>query len=80
MQYTLRNIPAVLDRALRRQAKEQGASLNEVALQALARGAGVSDVDVPHRSLSDLAGAWEEDAQFDAAIREQRVVDANLWP
>lgn len=79
MQYTLRNIPAVLDRVLRRRAKEQGASLNEIALEALARGAGVSDEAVPYRRLRDLAGAWEADVQFDAAIRDQSVVDEDLW-
>lgn len=79
MQYTLRNIPAVLDRVLRRRAREQGASLNEVALEALARGAGVTDEAVRHRTLRDLAGAWEEDVQFDAALRHQDAIDEELW-
>ena len=79
MQYTLRNIPPVLDRMLRRKAREDGTSLNEVALDALARGAGVTDTAVRHRKLHDLAGAWENDAQFDAAIRDQDVVDEHLW-
>ena len=41
VQYTLRNIPPALDRALRRRAKQLDRSLNEVALEALARGVGV---------------------------------------
>jgi len=79
MQYTLRNIPAALDRMLRRRAKEKGASLNEVALEALARGAAVAEDAVRQRTLRDLAGAWEEDVQFDAALRDQRVADEGLW-
>jgi hypothetical protein len=79
MQYTLRNIPAVLDRMLRRKAREQGASLNDVALEALARGAGVTGEAVRHRKLRDLAGRWEEDSKFDAALRDQDVVDGRLW-
>jgi hypothetical protein len=79
MQYTLRNIPAALDRMLRRRAKEQGASLNDVALEALARGAGVTEDAVRQRTLRDLAGAWKEDALIDAALGDQRVVDAELW-
>ena len=79
MQYTLRNIPAVLDRMLRRRAREQGASLNDVALEALARGAGVTEEAVRHRTLRDLAGTWEDDAAFDAALRDQDTVDDRLW-
>ncbi len=76
MQYTLRNIPDALDRALRRRAKEQGRSLNEVALDALARGAGVAEDAV---RLRDLAGTWEDDAHTYAALRDQRRVDEELW-
>ena len=36
MQYTIRNIPDPLDAALRRSAREQGKSLNDVAIEALA--------------------------------------------
>jgi hypothetical protein len=61
-------------------ARQRGASLNEVALDALARGAGVTDERVPYRSLRDLAGSWQEDAAFDAAVREQDAVDPRLWP
>lgn len=39
MQYTIRNVPDLLDAMLRRSAREQGKSLNEVAIEALVRGA-----------------------------------------
>ena len=64
---------------LRRRAREQGASLNDVALEALARGAGVTDEPVRQRKLSDLAGAWEDDAAVDAAIADQDTIDERLW-
>jgi hypothetical protein len=79
MQYTLRNVPPLLDRILRRLARERGASLNEVALEALARGAGASEERVVRRKLRDLAGGWQDDPEFDAAIREQDTVDERLW-
>ena len=79
MQYTLRNVPAFLDRALRRTARATGASLNEVVLEALAKGAGLSAERVSHRKLGDLAGRWQEDPQFDDAIREQDTIDPTLW-
>lgn len=79
MQYTIRNVPGYLDAALRRMAREQGKSLNEAAIDALARGAGVSGEQSPRRDLSDIAGTWREDRQFDKALAEQDVIDEKLW-
>jgi hypothetical protein len=31
-----------------------------------------------HRKLSDLAGTWQEDPEFDAAIKEQQRIDDKL--
>ena len=79
MQYTLRHVPPFLDRILRRLGRERGASLNEVALEALARGAGATEERVVRSKLRDLAGGWRDDSEFDAAIREQDTVDERLW-
>ena len=43
MQYTIRNVPESLDAALRQSARQKGKSLNEVAVEALARGAGLTE-------------------------------------
>lgn len=80
MQYTLRNVPDALDEALRRAAREQGKSLNEVAIDALARGAGVSGERVKRRDLSDIAGTWRKDAVFDSALAAQDTIDEEMWP
>lgn len=79
MQYTLRNVPAHLDRSLRQRALQTGQSLNEVVLEALIREAGLSAELIQRRSLTDLAGKWVEDPEFDAAIRDQDAVDAVIW-
>lgn len=79
MQYTLRNVPPFLDRALRRLSRQTGASLNDVLLEALAKGAGVAAERTPQRNLADLAGTWEEDTAFDNALQEQDTVDESLW-
>jgi len=50
MQYTIRNVPKTLDEALRRAAREQDKSLNEVAIEALARG-------IPGARFECLTGA-----------------------
>jgi hypothetical protein len=79
MQYTIRHIPKVIDRALRRRAVEDGKSLNDAAIEALRRGVGVGDEPVRHRRLDDLIGTWVEDPEFDAAIADQHRVDDRLW-
>jgi hypothetical protein len=70
--------PAV-DRALRERARTEGRSLNETAVTALAEGVGLGAADVDRRDLSDVAGTWQENAAFDAALAAQDVVDEALW-
>ena len=79
VQYTLRNVPPAVDRALRRQAKQLSKSLNEVALLALTRGAGVSQEASELHDLDFLFGSWVEDQEVDRALEEQRKVDTDLW-
>jgi hypothetical protein len=79
MQYTLRNIPPALDRALRAIARREGKSLNEVAIRALARAVGLGDAVVRQRDLGDLADTWQEDPEFDAALAEHDRIDESLW-
>lgn len=79
MQYTLRNIPIAIDRALRALARREGKSLNEVAIRALARAVGASDQPTRERDLRDLAGTWQEDPEFERARHEHERVDPALW-
>ena len=78
-QYTLRGIPANLDRALRRRARQEGKSLNRTAVELLAEGPGVSGEPLRHDDLDDLVGTWVEDPDFDRAIQEMDKVDPHLW-
>jgi hypothetical protein len=79
MQYTIRNVPEILDEALRRAAHERGKSLNEVALEALARGAGVAGKRSRQRDLGDVASTWRKDPAFDSALAAQDTVDEEMW-
>lgn len=79
MQYTIRNVPDPLDEALRRKAREQGKSLNEVAVEALVRGAGLSENRCRHRDLGDIARTWRKDPAFDRALAAQDTIDVDLW-
>ena len=79
MQYTIRNVPNYLDAALRVSAREQGKSLNEVAIEALARGFGLGQARVRQRDLSDIAGSWRKDPAFEGALAAQDTVDEEMW-
>jgi len=79
MQYTLRDVPSPVDAELRRRARTERKSLNAVAIEALVRGAGLSEAPVRMRDLSDIAGTWQEDPEFDQAVAEQDRIDEQLW-
>ncbi len=78
MQYTIRNIPPELDRAMKARAKKLGKSVNQVALELLSEGCGQA---VRHRSLRRMPGAWspKEAADFDRFLAEHRQIDEELW-
>ena len=79
MQYTIRNLPARLDEAIRKRAKEEGKSLNTVAVEALMEAFGLRGSAPSHRDLGSLAGSWVEDPALDEALREQRSIDDEMW-
>jgi plasmid stability protein len=79
MQYTIRKVPHSLDAALRWRAREQGKSLNEIAIEALARGAGLTGERRRQRDLRDIVGTWQSDRDFDRALAEQDTIDRELW-
>lgn len=79
MQYTLRKVPRELDKALRRKAKAEGKSLNQVALEALSRGANLDEPKKKFHELDFAIGTWVEDPEFDKIIEEQRQIDPEMW-
>lgn len=79
MQYTIRSIPAHIDRALRERSTREGKSLNEVAIEALERGLDLEGHPVRHRDLGEIAGSWVRDREVDRALDDQRTIDPDLW-
>lgn len=79
MQYSLRGIAPELDEALRARARAEGKSLNAVALEALAEGAGLGEAAVVRRDLSDVAGTWRREAAVEKALSDQDRIDEALW-
>jgi hypothetical protein len=59
--------------------RERDKSLNEVVIEALSRGVGVSGVRVKRRDLTGIAGTWREDPAFDSALAEEDIIDEEMW-
>lgn len=78
-QYTVRNVPPGVDRALRRKAAALRQSLNTILLRALEAEAGVSAEAREHHDLDRFAGTWITDPKVDRALAEQRRVDPKDW-
>ena len=78
-QYTIREVPLAVDAALRRKAKREGRSLNQVAVEALTLAAGLAEQPPTYHDLDDLAGTWVADPEFDAALEAQDQIDPELW-
>ncbi len=78
-QYTIRNLPAQLDQKLRQKTREERKSLNEVVVEALKQGVGLSEQPCFFHDLDSLAGSWKEDSEFEASLEIQDQVDPKLW-
>ncbi len=78
-QYTLRAVPSVIDKTLRRLAKEQNKSLNTVALESLARGLELEATPIKFTDLDHLIGTWQEDSAFDQVMKDFDRVDEEAW-
>lgn len=79
VQYTVRDVPDHVDRALRRKAGEEQKSLNQLLRDALAKEAGGATEPVLHHDLDAIAGTWDDDPEFDRAVAEQDRVDEAAW-
>lgn len=78
-QYTIRNLSRQLDEKLRQKTREAGKSLNEVVLETLHRGVGLSDSPVIYHDLDPLVGSWKDDPPCDEALRMQDQIDPKVW-
>jgi hypothetical protein len=79
MQYTLRNIPRLLDRAIRQKARRENKSVNQVAIEGLLAAFDLGAEPIQRRDLSDVTGSWKEDPVTDEALADQRRIDPDLW-
>lgn len=79
VQYTIRNVPTDVDHALRQKSRRLRKSLNEVAKEALTRGAGVGNSGFRYSDMDAFFGSWIEDSRVNRALADQRKIDKKLW-
>lgn len=79
IQYTIRNIPTVLDRVIRKRSKQSGKSFNQTVVDLLA----LQTLGTTKPPIDDnfdwLYGAMQFDDGFDEAIKEQSRIEEELW-
>jgi len=63
---------------LKELAKREEKSLNQVSLEILERGLGLTGEEIVYHDLDDLAGTWVDDPEFDKAIEDQHRIDREL--
>ena len=78
-QVTIRRVPERVKQLLKELAKREEKSLNQIILEVLERGLGLSGEEIVYHDLDDLAGTWVDDPEFDKAIEEQHRIDPELW-
>lgn len=78
-QYTIRDVPPSVDRALRRIAAQQNISLNKLVLRALEAEAGLTAEPRERHDLDSFFGSWVDDPKVDRALAEQRRLDPRDW-
>lgn len=77
-QYTIRAVPARVDRELRKRAKAEGKSLNAVIVAVLEQ-AVCAEQPRRNRNLEKYSGTWVEDPAFDEAMKYFEQIDEEMW-
>jgi plasmid stability protein len=76
---TISNLPDHIGRALRDRANVEHKSLDEMAVDALARGLGVSPLREKKRDLSFLTQGPPLEPEVIRALEDQRRIDPEVW-
>jgi plasmid stability protein len=80
---TLRNLPADVEREIRKRAREKGISANKAVIGLLEEHLDIEQKGKIKRyhDLDHLHGAWtkKQSEEFDKALEDQRQIDPELW-
>ena len=78
---TIRNVPAELARALDKERRRRGLSLNRTVLALLRTALGLPSAGMRSNGLGRLAGGWSEAEykQFEQAVEPLGEIDPAMW-
>jgi hypothetical protein len=78
---TVRNLPPALAKALQREKRAGGVSLNQTVIRLLSRALGLDPEHKRSNGLRKLAGNWSQRdlEEFEAATAETRRIDPDVW-
>jgi hypothetical protein len=79
MNYTIRPVPTSVITGLRKRAKAERKSLNQLLLTILEQGAEHYPEPILHHDLDFMIGSWVEDSAFDEAMKQFAKIDEELW-
>ena len=78
---TVRRLPPELGKALEREKRRRGVSLNQTVIDLLEQGLGFGPEGRRENGLRRLAGTWSarELSEFERALAPTEQIDAELW-
>lgn len=79
LQYTIRNIPPVVDSIIRKRSKQTGKSFNQTVVDLLSLQTTGTTKPSVDGNFEWLFGAMTLDEGFEEAIKDQSLIDKNIW-
>jgi len=78
-QYTVRAIPARVDRELRKRADREKKSLNSLIVEIISASVSSEGPRPRRRDMRKFSGIWADDPEFDRAMEEFERIDEEMW-
>lgn len=79
IQYTIRNIPPVVDQVIRKRVKQTGKSFNQTVVDMLSLQSVGTTKPKEDNNFNWLFGSMKLDDKFDEAIKDLSQIDEKLW-
>ena len=79
IQYTIRNIPPVVDQVIRKRSKQTGISFNQTVVDMLSLQSLGTTKPKENNEFDWLFGSMKLDDKFDEAIKDLSQIDKELW-
>lgn len=79
IQYTIRNIPPVVDQVIRKRSEQSGKSFNQTVVDLLSLQTFGTEEPPAKNNFDWLFGANTLDASFDDAIKDVSRIDGESW-